>query len=303
MHRTAAQRHRINRVVNHTRGNLADSIDLNHMADVACLSKFHFARVFQDRMNETPVQFLWRTRLDHAIRTLVLRPDQSILNIAMDHGFSGAPTLSRAFRQRFGYAPRTVRKTGLRLLTIGPDVSAGATLHPDGPVAAARHAPWRLEDVRIEERPTLRVAYVRHVGPYWDADGGISRAFQIVKNWARSNGLWQDTPHVIGICPDNSSLTPASQCIYDACVRVPDDVPEDDTVSIRTIAGGTYAVLRVDRTIEGSSSGWNWLTLEWLPRAEYTYELSTAYEIDPRRAALAPGEAPYTELCLKISRT
>ena len=302
MNRSSAQRHRINRVVNHARTHLGEPIDLDHMADIACLSKYHFGRVFQAHMNETPVQCLWRTRLDRAARSLVYRPDQSILDIAMECGFSGAPTLSRAFRQRFGQAPRTVRKAGTRLMAMDPYAPTTESFRPDRTPIIPSGAPWNHDDVRIEERPAMRVAYVRHVGPYWNTDGGIGRAYRTVTDWARVTGVWNDTTEVIGVCPDNSSLTPAPHCIFDACVRVSDDVPEDDTVSIQTVPGGTYAILRVDRTTQAIANGWNWLALEWLPSSAFSYELASGYELDPRNAALAPGTKPYSELCLKVLR-
>ena len=50
MMRKAAQRHRINRVINFVHANLHDDIDLYRLADVACLSKYHFARVFDAQL-------------------------------------------------------------------------------------------------------------------------------------------------------------------------------------------------------------------------------------------------------------
>ncbi|MEM7226067.1 MAG: helix-turn-helix domain-containing protein, partial [Pseudomonadota bacterium] len=114
MQRQSAQRHRVNRVVNFAYENLAESLDLDQLAEVACLSKYHFLRVFSRYQRESPVQFLWRLRLERAARSLVIRQESSITDIALDCGFSCSQTFSRAFRRQFGIAPRALRSKECR---------------------------------------------------------------------------------------------------------------------------------------------------------------------------------------------
>ena len=101
----AAQRHRVNRVINFAQSHIADPLALNTLANVACLSKFHFTRVFSAHVNETPIEFLWRTRLERAARHLAYSRDRSITDVAMGCGFSSSQTFSRAFRQRYHASP------------------------------------------------------------------------------------------------------------------------------------------------------------------------------------------------------
>ena len=67
----AAQRHRINRVINFMQAHLYDDLELHGLADVACLSKHHFIRVFDARLGQTPLRYLSRIRLERTARQLI----------------------------------------------------------------------------------------------------------------------------------------------------------------------------------------------------------------------------------------
>ena len=73
-------------------------------------STFHLQRRFKDFAGETPKQFSQRVRLERAAAAL-LSTDASILEIALDAGFASHEVFSRAFRRRFGRAPREFRQS------------------------------------------------------------------------------------------------------------------------------------------------------------------------------------------------
>jgi len=93
--RTSLQRHRINRVVNHIRHNLASELSLELMADTAHLSKYHFSRVFADYLGETPNQYVARIRLEKAAKHFIRAENSNITQVALNCGFSGSDTFSR----------------------------------------------------------------------------------------------------------------------------------------------------------------------------------------------------------------
>ena len=198
MQRSAAQRHRLNRAANFAQSHLADALDLHQLAEVACLSKYHFARTFSAHYKETPIQFVWRNRVEHAARALVLRREKAITEIAMDLGFSSSQTFSRAVSQRFRMAPRILRSRGLaHIPNISPAHSAKLSR------LKLLNDRWERFSVRIERRPQVRVAYIRHIGPYWNVDGGITKCFEALERWARPRGLWIAGSELIGNCPNN----------------------------------------------------------------------------------------------------
>src|SRR5271167_2939250 len=102
---------RINRVIDYLRGNLDRQVKLKELARVACLSEFHFHRIFGAVSGETLNNFTNRLRLEKAAR-LLRYSDQSITDIALDCGFSSSSTFSRAFQKAYSIAPIQFRKSG-----------------------------------------------------------------------------------------------------------------------------------------------------------------------------------------------
>lgn len=163
MQRATAQLHRMNRVMNFARASLNDALTLDELASVACLSKYHFARVFADHFDETPMGFLQRVRLEYAARQLFYSAGQSITDVAFESGFQSSQSFSRAFRAHFGAAPRTFKaenRWSLKaFLKANPFADQIHIPRPKSPLAQS--APGQ---VRVETRPAYRIAYIRHKG-------------------------------------------------------------------------------------------------------------------------------------------
>lgn len=77
---------------------------LARMAAAAGMSRSAFAEAFRAVTGTTPAAYLTDWRL--ALASSLLRAGQPQKRVALDLGFSTASSLSRAFKQRFGSAPR-----------------------------------------------------------------------------------------------------------------------------------------------------------------------------------------------------
>lgn len=77
---------------------------LTRMAAVAGMSRSAFAEAFRTVTGTTPSAYLTDWRL--AVASTLLRAGQPQKRVASELGFSSGSSLSRAFRQRFGAAPR-----------------------------------------------------------------------------------------------------------------------------------------------------------------------------------------------------
>jgi AraC family transcriptional regulator len=83
-------------------------IDLDSMAAAACLSKYHFLRLFKQAYGLSPYQYWQNLRLEkgeHLLRHTQLPVNQ----IALDLGFENAASFSRLFRQRKKLYPTQFR--------------------------------------------------------------------------------------------------------------------------------------------------------------------------------------------------
>ena len=103
---------RVNRVVDHISQHLGDALSFNALARVAAFSPFHFHRVFRAITGETLFGFIQRLRLERSAGTLLTAPDRSILEVALDNGFSSAATFARAFKAHFGMSATAWHRGG-----------------------------------------------------------------------------------------------------------------------------------------------------------------------------------------------
>ena len=103
---------RVNRVIDHIREHLAEELSLATLARVAAFSPFHFHRVFTAITGETLFGFIHRQRIEKAAGALGSHPDRSVLEVALDHGFSSPATFARAFKARFGMSATEWRQGG-----------------------------------------------------------------------------------------------------------------------------------------------------------------------------------------------
>ena len=101
---------RIHRARDFIRFSYAESISLDDMAGVACLSVNHFLRTFKQILGQTPHQFLVSTRLARAA-SLLTDTDRSVTEIALAVGFESPGSFSWLFRRRFGVSPTGFRNT------------------------------------------------------------------------------------------------------------------------------------------------------------------------------------------------
>lgn len=83
---------------------------LGELAQAACLSPFHFHRVFKAAYGLTPHEYLHRARLSRA-HALIALGQASVGEACFEVGFASLGSFSRLFKARFGYPPsHTPRK-------------------------------------------------------------------------------------------------------------------------------------------------------------------------------------------------
>jgi AraC family transcriptional regulator len=101
-------RRRLSRVLDYIEANLEGDLTINHLASIACLSRFHFARAFKAAIGQSPHRYVSATRLERA-KALLIRGDQSLVDIALALNFSCQANFTRAFRQVTGQTPGQFR--------------------------------------------------------------------------------------------------------------------------------------------------------------------------------------------------
>lgn len=93
---------RLEKVLRHIEANLHEPPSLEKLSKVACLSPFHFHRIFTAMVGETVAAYVRRLVLQRAAYYLSYnRETPSITELALNSGYESADAFSRAFRSFF----------------------------------------------------------------------------------------------------------------------------------------------------------------------------------------------------------
>ncbi len=101
---------RLARVIEYMSCHFTEALTLDQLAAEACISKYHFARLFREQVGQSPHRYLAELRLEAAQQMLV-SSDLSIAEIALECGYSTATHFSTSFARRFGMSPTSFRLT------------------------------------------------------------------------------------------------------------------------------------------------------------------------------------------------
>jgi len=85
-----------------------EPITLHTAAREACLSPFHFHRLFAQTFGQTPHDFLTARRID-AAKKLLAQSNMSITEICFEVGYSSLGSFSSLFQREVGCSPRDYR--------------------------------------------------------------------------------------------------------------------------------------------------------------------------------------------------
>ena len=285
---------RVNRVIDHIREHLAEDLSLDALANVAAFSPFHFHRIFRAITQETLFGFIQRVRLERAAVALIHHPRESVLAIALDHGFASAATFARAFKAHFGMSALQWRRRDTQRRSKRSKANRNAR-------KASRRAPRdrRRMNVRVTTLPAYHVAYMRHVGPY--GPHGIPDLWERFVRWMETHDLLGPGSIRLGIGRDDPEVTAPEKCRYDACVVVPAGFTGDRWVNVTDVPGGKYAVAEFVGTAREIRDAWESLYRSWLPGSGYEPDDRPCLEV--YRGNPAVDARPRTfrcELCVPL---
>ena len=84
-------------------------LDLREISKQACLSRYHFLRLFRDTFETTPHQYLIQKRIEKA-KWLLRARSLSVTDICFEVGFESLGSFSALFHKRVGDAPANYRR-------------------------------------------------------------------------------------------------------------------------------------------------------------------------------------------------
>ena len=260
---------RLNRVLIHIQQSLDEPLTIDRLAQVACLSPFHFHRIFSAHVGEAVNEYVRRLRLERAAMRITFT-GYSVTDTALAVGYETPAAFGRAFRERFGMSPSEYR--GLQRETIPPcaenfSVREIVVMKPE-----------------MREFPETSVLFVRKTGAYSDA---ATPAWETLMGFAYKKRLMTNETLMIGISHDDPNITAAENLRYDACISHSGSVKPEGEVGRQTVAGGRYAVFLHKGAYTGLAEIYRNIFAGWLPTSGCILREQPCFEIylnrDPRR--------------------
>jgi AraC family transcriptional regulator len=255
---------RLNRVLDYLYAHLEEDLSFDRLAEVACLSPYHWSRIYSAMRGETIVATIRRLRLQRAADRLA-NSDLDIATITTRAGYSSSDTFGRAFKDAFGLSPAAYRENGSH---------------------AAFKAANAVNDVRtfpvtVLSLPGRRCAGIDHTGSYMAIDHAMGQLFAEL---VTRNAL-PAQPAMIGLFFDDPDLGPESQLRSRACLPITDSFAITAPLVETALRGGLYARLSYTGPYADMRGAYRWLLGTWLPASGYEPDdapIFEAYLNDPR---------------------
>jgi AraC family transcriptional regulator len=99
---------RLQRVRDYVEAHLDEDLSLTMLADITCLSPYHFSRSFKQSTGVGPQRYVIQRRLERA-KTLMRRTREPLALIALEAGFGDQSHFTTIFRREMGVTPGRFR--------------------------------------------------------------------------------------------------------------------------------------------------------------------------------------------------
>lgn len=253
----------LQRAIDYIEDNLTDDLDYEKIAAKACVSSFHFQRIFSIICNYSLGEYIRSRRLTLAGAELS-QGKMKVIDAALKYGYESPDSFTKAFTRFHGITPSAARGQGAGLrsfsrLSIKISLEGG-----------------NIMDYRIERKPQFQVIgkselfdisdeFNRDDMPgFWrkcHEDGTVKRLFEL-------SGETQNSGMIFGICCEGSSEG-ASQFPYlIGAAYEGGGVPEGFT--LEEIPEYTWAVFKcVGAMPKAIQNLWHQIYTEFFPASEY----------------------------------
>jgi AraC family transcriptional regulator len=281
---------RINKTFDYIELHLEKPMTLEELATVANFSKFHFNRIFQSIVGETPFQFILRVRIEKAATLIVTNTNESISEIAYKCGFSDVSIFSRNFKNYFQISASQYRAKKSHISNLSQQ-NSNSHQRDERPTQyfcpQLKTIKWRTnmklnKSVEVKELPKMTVAYIRHIGPYKGDDKLFERIWNKLFSWAGSRGLigGKDFKSLV-IYHDDPNVTIEDKLRMSVCITVPTETKVNGEIGKMEIETARYVIARFELTAQDFQQAWDWVYGQWFPTSGYQPDDKPCFEMYP----------------------
>ncbi|KQW57765.1 MULTISPECIES: AraC family transcriptional regulator [Ensifer] len=273
---------RMNRVIDHVYAHLEEDISFDELADVACLSSYHWSRIYSAMRGETIASTIRRLRLQRAADRLA-NSDLEVRIVADRAGYASVDTFGRAFKDAFGMTPAAYRENGPHDAFRAANAAGDTNGFP----------------VSVVTLPERRCASIAHRGSYMEIDRAMARLFTELA----ARGALPDRPEMIGVFFDDPDLGSEQDLRSRASMPIAGPITFDLPLTETVLRGGPYARLSYTGPYAAMRGAYRWFLGVWLPGSGHEPDDAPVFEDylnDPR---LVPQSELRTDIHLPLKST
>ncbi|WHN65436.1 GyrI-like domain-containing protein [Cysteiniphilum sp. QT6929] len=217
---------KLQKVITYIAKHLDEKLSLDQLSDIACISKYHFHRLFTAHVGLSVQQYIRWLRLKRAAHQLIVESDKSIINIAIDAGFESHESFTRAFKQTSGISPKAFR------------MQKDWSLWEKAPYQLSQEGIKEM-NVEIKEMKARRLAVVEHRGDPKFMGASVNQLVTWAK--AQTMDLKPKPGEAFGFAYDDPKTTPVTEFRFDLGITVPESLKMSQDVIEKYLPAGRYA--------------------------------------------------------------
>lgn len=243
------------KIISHINENLFKELDIDALASMSGLSKFHFRRVFKSVTGENIASYIQRLRIEQ-VAHLLLSTDSKLEQIANQTNYSTKYSLAKAFHKHFGISSSEYRKRYTKKTVDGEtDTSPEIQFFTNINIHCLEVGDAYLDKSKYKYK--------------WDRISGYT-------NQNKLNGSYGK---YVSVSLDDPLITPTDKCRFYLGVTVPDGMkPKTGFVSL-SIPDGRYAIFKHKGKYNSLHKLYKSIYEIWLPQSGYCPRGTVTFEI------------------------
>ncbi len=298
MDKTSDYIERINRVIDYIDLNLANDIRLEDLAQIACLSKFHFHRIFYSFTDESLYSFVTRLRTERSA-ALLLSQNKSITDIAFSCGFNDSATFSRAFKKQFKMSASEWKKK--KNSKIHQDYRNRSSYNIDMNIGQKRV----FEPLKVEEKclDDMHIAYIRHIGFYAGDTKLFQSLYKKLMKWAEPAGVvnYPGTKDIV-IYHDSIGITENDKLRISVGITIPANTKVTGEIGSLCISRGRYISCRFEVRNDEYGRAWTQVFRNILPQRGLQPDDGYCFELYPSNCYNKEKDTTTVDIYIPIKR-
>ena len=231
---------RIDKVKEYCLKNLDEDLSLDSLSLMAGVSKFHLHRLFSARYQIKLGELICNARMHRSCYQLVYRTQMSILDIALDAGFSSHEAFSRRFKSIFGVSPRQYRSEPNSIAVLNDSTwikQLNSNLLQENKMQNIDFD--TCLDFKVMQIESLSLVELRHIGAQGLLPASISRFIE----WRKLNRLHPSRFRTFNFIYSDPRTTPDSDFQFGLASEIRgDDIALESGYDYKKLPQGRYLV-------------------------------------------------------------